>query len=222
MTIQPTGIDRTLAAAMRPRLTKRTFLTSALVALALVIGVGAVLPKPAAAHHVPLHSTQYAWCFGAQDDWSFGRYVRVERPVVWAFNYRQGVQDTQDFAWMARLFKIVNGVRQAVPVASTPWSSRITTNDGEGGTAVLPARTGYDYLYGMNLLVPDLGYEYQVWIDVYWYKSGTVPYSYQSTFRPVAHLTQTGAGWFAGDPLGSNDPAVCDYIPDRGLIPMNL
>lgn len=220
MATKQLSIDQALKSEMRPRLTRRSVISATLVLLALVVGVGVALPDPAAAHHLPPHSTTYAWCFGSQDDWTLGRYVRVERPVVWAYDYRQAVKDTQYFAWQARLMKIVGGA--AVDTGRrTGWSSPILTQDGDAGSVPF-GRTGLDYIHGMNLYVPELGHEYQVWIDVYWYNSGTVPFAFSSTILPDMHLTQSGAGWFAGDPLGSNNPRVCDYIPDRGVIPMSL
>jgi hypothetical protein len=187
------------------------------VPLAAVMGVSASLGhvgSAAAASAFPAHNVGRAACFGGGNESRNWDKVEVTIPIVRAYNAHPGTEDHQNAAWRARLMRWTGTGWVQVPSQVTGWSAQFTVTDGEGTWGPVEL-----YAYGATLYPDRLGYEYRVWVDIYWYASGTVPYSFSDTIMPDIHLHQSGTYWLPGDPVsGSHSSTVCDYIPDIGYV----
>jgi hypothetical protein len=185
-------------------ITKHRWAMATLAGLSLATAMLVPVERAAAATF-PAHSADVVYCFGGGNSFPNRDIIEVAAPVVYAYNRRAGVLDSQYVTWRADLLKW-NG-SSWVTTLYGPWATPYLTYDGEG---VAPE---FDLagriLRGMRFNNVPTHALYSVRITVHWYAVGSLGATQSSIipshFLPMGGGLPTGGQW-------------CDYYPDQGLV----
>jgi hypothetical protein len=182
-------------------------------ALLSAVVMGA-MPATTAAASYPPFGMEKVWCAGGGNGSPDFDYIQPYIPIIYAFNTRPGIVETQNVAWRVRLNRW-DGYRWIVDPERGGWSQwfGFQTFDTDypgrflGGTYTMPSN--------LKMFVPRLGYFYAVTFQPAWQNMSTGAWTYGPETWVQYHVNLVGGTPIPDYVMGYYG---CRFIKDVGSV----